>query len=61
MFDVKMVFECYNVVKVLMLFDIGGLMDDYIYICEELFSVVYSEFKYLEFYYFYNCLYEYVW
>mgnify|MGYP000162075065 FL=1 len=61
MLDVKMTPERHNAVKVLMLFDIGGSMDDYIHTCEELFSAAYSEFKHLEFYYFHNCLYEHVW
>ena len=61
MLDVKMAPERHNAVKVLMLFDIGGSMDDYIHTCEELFSAANSEFKHLEFYYFHNCLYEHVW
>lgn len=60
-FDLWMVFECYNNVKVLMLFDVGGLMDDYIKCIEELFLVVKVEFKYFEFFYFYNCVYDYLW
>ena len=56
MLDVKMAPERHNAVKVLMLFDIGGSMDDYIHTCEELFSAAHSEFKHLEFYYFHNCL-----
>lgn len=59
--DVKMAPERHNAVKVLMLFDIGGSMDDYIHTCEELFSAAHGEFKHLEFYYFHNCLYEHVW
>ena len=61
MLDVKMAPERHNAVKVLMLFDIGGSMDDYIHTCEELFSAAQGEFKHLEFYYFHNCLYENVW
>lgn len=61
MLDVKMKPERHNAVKVLMFFDIGGSMDDYIHICEELFSAAHSEFKHLEFFYFHNCLYEHVW
>ncbi|XQF93871.1 vWA domain-containing protein [Pseudoalteromonas espejiana] len=61
MLDVKMAPERHNAVKVLMLFDIGGSMDDYIHTCEELFSAANGEFKHLEFYYFHNCLYEHVW
>lgn len=44
-----------------MFFDVGGSMDLYICVVEELFSVVCSEFKYLEYYYFYNCIYEGFW
>ncbi|MEM7240052.1 MAG: VWA domain-containing protein, partial [Pseudomonadota bacterium] len=50
-----------NAVKVLMLFDIGGSMDDHIKVAEELFSAAKTEFKHLEYYYFHNCLYEGVW
>ncbi len=59
--DVHMEPERHNAVKVLMFFDIGGSMDEYIHTCEELFSASHSEFKHLEFYYFHNCLYEKVW
>jgi uncharacterized protein len=59
--DIKMVPERHNKVKVLILFDIGGSMDDHIRTCEELFSAVKTEFKHLEYYYFHNCLYESVW
>jgi uncharacterized protein with von Willebrand factor type A (vWA) domain len=59
--DIKMVPERHNKVKVLILFDIGGSMDDHIRTCEELFSAVKTEFKHLEYYYFHNCLYEAVW
>lgn len=61
MLDVKMQPKRHNAVKVLMFFDIGGSMDDYIRICEELFSAAHTEFKHLEFFYFHNCLYEHVW
>lgn len=50
-----------NRVKVLLLMDIGGSMDSYIHLCEQLFSAAKYEFKHLEYYYFHNCLYEYVW
>ncbi|MFC3034213.1 VWA domain-containing protein [Pseudoalteromonas fenneropenaei] len=61
MLDVKMSPERHNAVNVIMLFDIGGSMDDYIHICEQLFSAARSEFKHLEFFYFHNCVYEQVW
>lgn len=59
--DLELVPRKKNTVKVLMLFDIGGSMDSYIRLCEQLFSAAKYEFKHLEYYYFHNCLYEYVW
>ena len=59
--DVQMRPERRNRVKVLMLFDIGGSMDSYIEACERLFAAAKNEFKTLEFFYFHNCVYEYVW
>ncbi|MFT6557481.1 MULTISPECIES: vWA domain-containing protein [Sneathiella] len=59
--DLKMRPERHNTVKVLILFDIGGSMDDHIKACEELFSAARTEFKHLEFYYFHNCVYEKLW
>ena len=50
-----------NAIKVLMFFDVGGSMDYHIKEVEELFSASRSEFKHLEYYYFHNCLYDYVW
>jgi uncharacterized protein with von Willebrand factor type A (vWA) domain len=59
--DIKLVPERHNAVKVLLLFDIGGTMDPFVKICEELFSAARSEFKHMETFYFHNCLYESVW
>ncbi|OBS30399.1 hypothetical protein A9O67_05020 [Tepidimonas fonticaldi] len=59
--DIKMVPERHNHVKVLLLMDVGGTMDEHIQRVEELFSAVRAEFKHLEFYYFHNCVYDYVW
>ncbi|WP_031552901.1 vWA domain-containing protein [Parvularcula oceani] len=59
--DVKMRPERRNTIKVLLFFDIGGSMDPYIRLCEELFSAARAEFKHLEFFYFHNFLYDYVW
>jgi uncharacterized protein len=59
--DLKLVPERHNTVKVLIFFDIGGSMDAYIKLCEELFSAAKTEFKHMEFFYFHNCLYEAVW
>ena len=61
MLDVQLRPERRNRVKVLMLFDIGGSMDSYIEACERLFAAAKNEFKTLEFFYFHNCVYEYVW
>ncbi|TVP98698.1 MAG: VWA domain-containing protein [Roseinatronobacter sp.] len=59
--DVRTRPERRNAVKVLLLLDIGGSMDDHIRAVEELFSAAKSEFKHLEHFYFHNCLYEFVW
>ncbi len=59
--DIKMVAEKKNAVKVLIFFDAGGSMDPYVKICEELFSAAKTEFKHLEYYYFHNMLYDFVW
>ena len=59
--DLRMQRELRNAVKVLVLFDVGGSMDDHVKACEELFSAVKSEFKHLEYFYFHNCVYEAVW
>ncbi len=59
--DIKMVPERHNKVKVLLLMDVGGTMDEHIHRVEELFSAAKTEFKHLEFYYFHNCVYDFVW
>ncbi len=59
--DIKMQPERKNNVKVLMLMDVGGTMDDHIERAEELFSAAKTEFKNMEFYYFHNCVYDYLW
>ncbi|MCD6733297.1 MAG: VWA domain-containing protein [Burkholderiaceae bacterium] len=59
--DIRMVPERHNTIKVLMLLDVGGTMDDHIRQTEELFSAAKSEFKHLEFYYFHNCVYDFLW
>ncbi len=59
--DVKTRPERRNAVKVLLFLDVGGSMDPYIRLVEELFSAARSEFKHLEYFYFHNCLYEGVW
>ncbi|WP_297428123.1 VWA domain-containing protein [uncultured Acinetobacter sp.] len=59
--DVQLRPERRNRVKVLMLLDVGGSMDAHIRQCEQLFSAAKNEFKSLEYFYFHNCLYDYVW
>ncbi|MEM6414799.1 MAG: VWA domain-containing protein [Pseudomonadota bacterium] len=59
--DVVMRPERRNTVKVLLFFDAGGSMDPYVKVCEELFSAARAEFKHLEYFYFHNCLYDFVW
>jgi hypothetical protein len=59
--DIKMRPERHNTVKVLMLLDVGGTMDDHIERVEELFSAAKNEFKHFEHYYFHNCVYDYMW
>ncbi|MBK6706138.1 MAG: VWA domain-containing protein [Sphingomonadales bacterium] len=59
--DIHMRAERRNAIKVLLFLDVGGSMDPFIKLCEELFSAATAEFKNLEFYYFHNCVYEGVW
>lgn len=59
--DIRMVPERHNHVKVLLLMDVGGTMDEHIPRVEELFSAARSEFKHLVFYYFHNCVYDFLW
>ncbi|SMP78278.1 vWA domain-containing protein [Noviherbaspirillum suwonense] len=59
--DIRMQPERKNNIKVLMLLDVGGTMDDHITRTEELFSASKTEFKNMEFYYFHNCVYDYLW
>ena len=59
--DLQMRPERHNKVKVLLLLDIGGSMDDYIEELAQLFSAARAEFKHLETFYFHNCPYESLW
>jgi uncharacterized protein with von Willebrand factor type A (vWA) domain len=59
--DIKMVPERHNAVKLLLLLDIGGSMDDHVTICEQLFTAAKGEFKHLVHLYFHNCPYERLW
>ncbi|RYU93069.1 vWA domain-containing protein [Emticicia agri] len=59
--DIKMQASKQNRVKVLLLLDVGGSMDEYIEECSMLFSSAKYQFKHLEYYYFHNCIYESLW
>ncbi|MEO0881457.1 MAG: VWA domain-containing protein [Pseudomonadota bacterium] len=59
--DIEMRPEKRNSVSVLLMLDIGGSMDPYIRVCEELFSAARAEIKNLEYFYFHNCPYEGLW
>ena len=59
--DLVMRPERRNSVNVLLMLDIGGSMDPYIRVCEELFSAARAEIKNLEYFYFHNCPYEGLW
>ena len=61
MLDIKFVAERHNAVKVLLMLDVGGSMEPYIQVCEELFAACRSEFKHLEHFYFHNFVYESLW
>jgi len=49
-----------NMVKVLLLMDVGGSMEPYAQICSQLFSAAHSSnhFKDFQYYYFHNCIYD---
>ncbi len=59
--DLKLVAERRNAMKVLLLLDVGGSMDPYVRLCEELFSAARAEFRHLRQFYFHNCVYESLW
>jgi uncharacterized protein with von Willebrand factor type A (vWA) domain len=59
--DLKMVPERHNAVKILLLLDVGGSMDDHVKTSEQIFSAVRTEFKNYEHFYFHNCVYERLW
>jgi len=61
MLDIQFRPERHNAIKVLLLLDIGGSMDDHIAVCEALFGAAKSEFKRLEHYYFHNFIYANLW
>lgn len=59
--DVQTRPERRNAVKILLFFDIGGSMDPYVKVVEELFSAARAEFRQMKHFYFHNCLYEGLW
>jgi uncharacterized protein len=59
--DLRLVPERHNAVKVLLLLDSGGSMDDHVEKVQQLFSAARAEFRRLEFFYFHNCVYESLW
>jgi len=61
MLDLRMRPERHNSVKVLMLLDVGGSMDEHVARVENLFAAARSEFKHLEALYFHNCPYATLW
>jgi uncharacterized protein with von Willebrand factor type A (vWA) domain len=61
MLDLEMVAQKKNTIKVLLFFDVGGSMYEHVEMCSQLFSAAKYEFKHLEFYYFHNFLYEFLW
>ncbi|MBW3544426.1 MAG: VWA domain-containing protein [Bacteroidetes bacterium] len=50
-----------NGMKILLLLDVGGSMDEYVQLCEQLFTAAKHEFHHLQHFYFHNCLYEKIW
>ncbi len=59
--DVQTRPERRNAVKVLLFLDVGGSMDPYVKVMEDLFSAARAEFRHLIPFYFHNCLYEGLW
>jgi uncharacterized protein with von Willebrand factor type A (vWA) domain len=59
--DLRMQAQRRNSIKVLMLLDVGGSMDDHVGRIEELFSAARAEFRHMDFFYFHNCVYDSLW
>lgn len=59
--SIKMQRERHNSMKVLLLMDVGGSMDEYTRLCTQMFAACKTEFKHLQSFYFHNCVYEWVW
>lgn len=59
--DIQMQASRKNKVKLLLLLDVGGSMDEHIELCSQLFSAAKYQFKHIEHLYFHNCIYENLW
>jgi uncharacterized protein len=59
--DIQMQPPRKNNVKILLLLDVGGSMDEHVELCSQLFSAAKYQFKNIEFFYFHNCVYETLW
>ncbi len=59
--DIKTKKQKENSIKIILFLDVGGSMDEHVRKIEELFSAAKNTFKNLEYFYFHNCLYEFVW
>lgn len=59
--DVRLRPERRNQVRVLLMLDVGGSMDEHVREVERLFAACRLEFKALKHFYFHNCIYEHVW
>jgi uncharacterized protein len=59
--DLKLVAERRNTMRLLLLLDVGGSMDDHVRLSEELFSAARNEFRQLRHLYFHNFIYERLW
>jgi uncharacterized protein with von Willebrand factor type A (vWA) domain len=61
MLDIKLRAQRKNKVKLLLLLDVGGSMDEHIELCSQLFSAAKYQFKHIEHLYFHNFIYENLW
>lgn len=59
--DLAMRPERRNTIKILLLLDVGGSMDDHVQATAELFTALSTEFRHVETWYFHNCVYERLW
>lgn len=61
MLDIIMKPSLTNDVKLIVLFDVGGSMDDHIQLCQDFFTAARNEFMHLDYFYFHNFVYEALW